>query len=478
VVNGRTLTLGLVGALAVAGAVRQRGSAARDPYAPIRALGYSDAEIQRALTAAGQGPTALERGDKSTQTAGPTRQGAYPGLDFRPPSEVRKEALEGLRLRKENERRGKRVDPKTGAGPGGWWIGVGRAIQLATLPAMPPREISRMRDYFRRHAVDMKSAGAARGQATPGVVAWRLWGGTEGRARANQLARQMEEMDAGRKGKRGSRSLAERGARLTAELARRPRRYIRARGSRNADPTVGLSEPLERLYGILDLSDAQKAEELAYSASWLLWQGLSEGGHDALADAYEESGYDTEDILPRIKDELGKGWLERWYDDYYPQLLQQDAAEAPSFLFFDRPKVLRNAWLVHFTADAEKVARQGFRRGVEDPMRVGLTTLLSQSQKRTPGYTFAFRPEDVNRYAWSRGRPKYGKEAVVFRADAIFAYHTSDEEDQAIAWGPEAKDIRAVWMDGRNPVLTNENGENVVYDDFPSLIEDLEAGRV
>jgi hypothetical protein len=456
--------------------VRRRGSADRDPYTPIRALGYSDAEIQRALTAAGQGPTALQRGDDSTQTAGPTRQGAYPGLDFRPPPEVRKEALEGLRLRKENERRGKRVDPKTGAGPGGWWIGVGRAIQLATLPAMPPREITRMRDYFRRHAADMKSAGAARGQATPGVVAWLLWGGTEGRVWANELARQMDAMDAGRKGRRGSRSLAERGARLTAELAGRTRRR---RGSRNAgDPTAGLSEPLERLYDTLNLSDAQRAEELAYSASWLLWQGLSEGGNDALADAYEESGYDTEDILRRIKDELGAGWLERWYDDYYPQLLQQDAAEAPSFLFFDRPKVLRNAWLVHFTADAERVARQGFRRGVEDPMRVGLTTLLSQSQKRTPGYTFAFRPGDVNRYAWNRGRPKYGKEAVVFRADAVLAYHTSDEEDQAIAWGPEAKDIRAVWMDGRNPVLTNEDGENIVYDDFPSLIAELEAGRV
>jgi len=179
-----------------------RGSAARDLHAAIRALGYTDAEIARALTAAGQGPRALERGDDTTQTAGPTRQGAYPGLDFRPPAEVRKEALEGLRLRKENEQRGKRVDPKTGAGPGGWWIGVGRAIQLATLPAMPPREITRMRDYFRRHAADLKTAGAARGQATPGVVAWLLWGGNASRDWARDLAGQMDRMDAEREGAR------------------------------------------------------------------------------------------------------------------------------------------------------------------------------------------------------------------------------------------------------------------------------------
>ena len=196
-----------VGAMVLAVTSRPEGSAARDPYAPIRALGYTDSEITRALTAAGQGPRALERGDDTTQTAGPTRQGAYPGLDFRPPPAVRAEALRGLQLRKANERSGKKVDPKTGAGPGGWWIGVGRAIQLATLPAMPPREITRMRDYFRRHAVDMKSTGAARGQATPGVVAWLLWGGDEGRDFARDLAGQMDRMDAEREGaRRGTRA--------------------------------------------------------------------------------------------------------------------------------------------------------------------------------------------------------------------------------------------------------------------------------
>ena len=493
--NGRDLTLGALAGLAVAGLVaqRRRGSRARDPYAPIRKLGYTDSEITRALAAAGQGPTALQRGDDTTQTAGPTRQGGYPGLDFRPPPAVRAEALRGLQLRKANEQRGVKVDPKTGAGPGGWWIGVGRAIQLATLPAMPPREITRMRDYFRRHAVDMKSAGAARGQATPGVVAWLLWGGEDGRDWARDLAGQMDRMDAEREGVRkgargetgprtkhprtGSRALAARGARLTAELAGRTRRR---RGSKNAsDPTAGLSDPLQTLYDTLDLSDDQKATELAYQGpSWLLWAGLSEGGHTDLAEEYEQSDYDTEAILPRIKDELGAGWLREWYDDYVPQLLQQEAAEAPSFLFFDPPKVLRNAWLVHFTNDADAIERKGFRHGIDDPMRVGLTTHFSKAAKAQPGYTFAFRPEDVNRYAWNRGRPKYGKEAVVFRADAVLAHHTSDEEDQAIAWGPEAKDRRAVRMEGRSPVITNADGEEVEYDSFPSLVAAIQAGRV
>ena len=53
-----------VGAMVLAVTSRPEGSAARDPYAPIRALGYTDSEITRALTAAGQGPRALERGDE------------------------------------------------------------------------------------------------------------------------------------------------------------------------------------------------------------------------------------------------------------------------------------------------------------------------------------------------------------------------------------------------------------------------------
>ena len=278
-------------------------------------------------------------------------------------------------------------------------------------------------------------------------------------------------------GETGSRTLAARGARLTAELAGRTRRR---RGSKNAsDPTAGLSEPLQLLYDTLDFSDEEKALELAYNGpSWLLWAGLSEGGHAELAEEYEQSDYDSVTILSRIKDELGAGWLQAWYEAYVPILLQQDAADAPSFLFFDPPKVLRNAWLVHFTNDADAIERKGFRHGIDDPSRVGLTTHFSKTAKAQPGYTFAFRPEDVNRYAWSRGSPKYGKEAVVFRADAVLAHHTGDEEDQAIAWGPEAKDRRAVRMEGRSPVLTNADGEEVAYDSFPSLVAAIQAGRV
>jgi hypothetical protein len=93
---------------------------------------------------------------------------------------VRQRALEGLALVAEGHR-------------GGTDIGFGRAIQLATKPTVYPRDVYRMRDYFRRHAVDLRSPRAQRGEVTPGVVAWLLWGGTEGMKWANETAAAMDE---------------------------------------------------------------------------------------------------------------------------------------------------------------------------------------------------------------------------------------------------------------------------------------------
>lgn len=205
--DGTILALGVVGAVAVAGAFTRRGSASRlgSEYDPIRALGYSDEEIAKALAAAGKGPTALQRGVQQ-DTAGPTRQGEFPGLDFVPPPAVRAAALKGLRLRKVNEKRGKRVDPRTGAGPGAWWIGVGRAIQLAIHPSMPPREIPRMAEYFRRHDKDQFAPDFGNDQRpSNGYVAWLAWGGQPGAVWARELREQMER--SGKKRKRGSRAI-------------------------------------------------------------------------------------------------------------------------------------------------------------------------------------------------------------------------------------------------------------------------------
>ena len=114
---------------------------------------------------------------------GPTRDAerltTFRGISFSPPEIVCQRAIEGLEYAVTGRK-------------GGTDIGLGRAVQLATKDTIYPRDVYRMRDYFRRHAVDLSSKGAKRGDITPGVVAWLLWGGDEGREWANETAAAMD----------------------------------------------------------------------------------------------------------------------------------------------------------------------------------------------------------------------------------------------------------------------------------------------
>lgn len=114
-------------------------------------------------------------------------------------------------------------------------------------------------------------------------------------------------------------------------------------------------------------------------------------------------------------------------------LHRHDPTEAPSWAFFEDPRLVRpNVWLIHFTDDARSVRDTGFTRGVEDVERLGLTTHLSDVEKEGGGFSFAFIAN--SRDALQAG-DKYGREAVMFRAVGVRAYHTGDDENQVIFWG-------------------------------------------
>ena len=292
-------------------------------------------------------------------------------------------------------------------------------------------------------------------------------------------------------------SLAERGARLTAELRRRPHRVVRRRNPDGSkpDPAAGLSDEMRWLWSSLHFdTPQQRAEELAYQARWYLQQVLDEDGDfDDLVERMEDDE-ETDEIIEAIN-ERDPNWLVRWHDDAGPEMMQNNASETPSFMFFDDPKVVKDGWWVHFTNDARDIERSGFAYGESDPMQLGLTTWKSKEAKRGPGYVFAFDPRyavERNFGGWAHSTTgKYGREAVVFRADAVTAYHHGDEEDQAISWGPEAKDIHAVYFDGEHaPGLSGNrpprNGVAGTYDDYedvtffadlPTLIRYIKAGK-
>lgn len=265
--------------------------------------------------------------------------------------------------------------------------------------------------------------------------------------------------------------LAARGHLLTASVRAIPRRHV----TRVRNPSAsGLSQPLERLRSILTMDERHRAEELAYHSTHLLIEGLRQSRYGKIASKLEDDN-DVEAAIWAVHNE-DPSWLKSWAADATDDILRGDPYDAPSFLFFDAPAAKRDAWLVHFSDHAERIESRGFTRGVDDPMRLGLTTGVSDSGKSQPGYVFSFLPESVNRYAFTRGQPKYGRGAVVFRSDALVAWHGSDEEQQAISWGPEAKDIVSVTMDGRSPCVYVDD-EDMCFDDFPSLIEYLSSRK-
>jgi len=125
--------------------------------------------------------------------------------------------------------------------------------------------------------------------------------------------------------------------------------------------------------------------------------------------------------------------------------------ETPTFVFLSQPEVVRDQWLVHFTDRGSDVLREGFRRGVGDLTKLGLTTYLFDEKSR-PGYNFAFLPGDLDdaRSIASEDdddsdelerKFKYGDQAIIFRASGVRAWHRGDEEHQVVFWGETAHDL-------------------------------------
>lgn len=113
-------------------------------------------------------------------------------------------------------------------------------------------------------------------------------------------------------------------------------------------------------------------------------------------------------------------------------LVQEDPTEAPSWAFFtlNGQQLLKpSTWLVHYTDDAIGIATRGFKFGEPDVTKLGLTRYKSQRfRKDSPGYNFAYQlPTDER---------KYGDECVVFQSAGVGVYHSGDEEDQVVFWGP------------------------------------------
>lgn len=246
-------------------------------------------------------------------------------------------------------------------------------------------------------------------------------------------------------------------------------------------------EDLESLIAYLQMSDDEKALDLVYSQDWYV-QHYTDAVLDTINDdrvpehiREELIALDEDEPLSsQVSEEALEAvatHLDVW--EVLSILDRNDPGEAPTWSAVDlvSPEV-RHGWLVHASDEADDIDASGFERGVCDLTKLALTTYLSDFEKCSPGYNFAFEPDSFERHGLRWSEPKYGKGLVVFRAPYVLTWHSGDNEPQAIFWGPDATDIHRVWLDDGEYVVTVDDdegyGEDVAFDSLPELVDYLE----
>lgn len=153
-------------------------------------------------------------------------------------------------------------------------------------------------------------------------------------------------------------------------------------------------------------------------------------------------------------------------------------AEYPAWSYFDGdPELVKNQWLIHFTNNADDIAKKGFKFGVDDMTKLGLTTHLGEFDKKYGGYNFAYLLSDFTRYGrrghYSTQEYKYGKEAVVFNASGIKVWHYGDEEPQVIFYGNTARNIIPITSgNNKDYAIYGKNGRILFEnDDLPVVVQ-------
>jgi hypothetical protein len=198
-----------------------------------------------------------------------------------------------------------------------------------------------------------------------------------------------------------------------------------------------------RLKDYLLMDDAGKGYEIAWNA-WPMFVGWAE---ETQPDGIDVDGLDVNDQdsaetnIGNIPEEVfAQFW--KWFEYNGGELGKYvRPADQPTFLYMDFRRVVKDEWLVHFSKNSSSIATDGFKYGIDDITTLGLTTHFVN--KTGPGFNFAYLAGDATKYGRDhrRGSWKYGKHAVMFKANGVLVYHRTDQEPQVVFLGSTAKDI-------------------------------------
>lgn len=216
-----------------------------------------------------------------------------------------------------------------------------------------------------------------------------------------------------------------------------------------------ITNDINYLKKYLTQSDEEKKADLPYQYPYFIDDFLYDNDIDV--DIPED--YEQEEKVEWLKDNDNEiyneysNWLFKKINNFNLRIPETDY---PSWAYMYDAKILKNQWLIHFTDDADEIAREGFKLGVSEYDRLGLTKHMSNFDKEFGGYNFAYTLNDFQRYGYQGyGKYKYGNEAVLFRASGIRTYHNGDEEEQVIFYGNTARNII--------PITSGENDDFAVY---------------
>jgi hypothetical protein len=215
------------------------------------------------------------------------------------------------------------------------------------------------------------------------------------------------------------------------------------------------------LRNYLNMSEGDKKRDLPHEYYWLFDDFLIAKYID-----YEKpDDYEDYEFMEWLE-ENDKDMYDRFADYLYKNVthfnLPIHDSEYPAWAFLVDAKIVKNQWLIHFTNDAEGIAKDGFTKGVDEISKLGLTRFLSDFDKKYGGYNFGYALGDYLRYGrsvYGNYGFNYGDEAVIFRASGIKSFHRGDREQQVIFYGNTAKNIIPIKKTNKG-----EYGEYGIYD--------------
>lgn len=201
----------------------------------------------------------------------------------------------------------------------------------------------------------------------------------------------------------------------------------------------------------LSMSDEDKKRSLPHEYHYFFNDFVDEADIDLETeipdDIRDGDDYELVDWLENNNKDIYNSFADYLYEKVNDHELNIPNSDYPAWSYFDdNPKLVKKQWLIHFTDNADSIVKSGFKYGVSDMTKLGLTTHLGEFAKKYGGYNFAYLLSDFPKYASGRFGYgyKYGKEVVIFNASGIKVWHFGDEEPQVIFYGNTATNIIAI----------------------------------